>query len=94
MLRPMHSKKDFVIWLQILIDISLCIGCLVETRNYSILSLAFIASSFRVTEEKLVFKTVESVPYSSFEFCLCFKRFSLLYFIYCHCSWCYVVWLP
>ena len=29
------------------------IGCLVETRNNSILSLAFIASLFRVTEENL-----------------------------------------
>ena len=37
-------------------------------RNYSILSLAFIASSFRVTEENLVFETVQSGPYSSFEF--------------------------
>ena len=32
------------------------ISCFVETRNYSILSLAFIASSFRVTEENLVFE--------------------------------------
>ena len=43
------------------IDISLFIGCLVETRNYSILSLAFIASSFRVTEEHLAFETVRSI---------------------------------
>ena len=28
----------------------------VEIRNYSILSLAFVASSFRVTEENLVFE--------------------------------------
>ena len=35
-------------------------GCLDETRNYRILSLAFIASSFRVTEENLVFETVQS----------------------------------
>ena len=28
----------------------------------------FIASSFRVTEENLVFETVQSGPYSSFEF--------------------------
>ena len=41
------------------------ISCLVETRNYSVLSLAFIASSFRVTEENLVFETVQSGPYSS-----------------------------
>ena len=34
-----------------------------ETRNYSILSLAFIASSFKVTEENLVFETVHSSPY-------------------------------
>ena len=44
------------------ITISLFIGCLVETRNYSILSLAFIASLFRVTEENLVFETVQSDP--------------------------------
>ena len=43
----------------------------VETRNYSILSLAFIASSFRATEENLVFETVQSGPYSSFECFLC-----------------------
>ena len=46
-------------------------GCIFETRNYSILSLAFIASSFRVTEENLVFETVQSGPYSSFECFLC-----------------------
>ena len=57
------------------------IGCFFETRNYSILSLAFIASSFRVTEENLVFKTVQSGPYSSFECFLCSFRNSLLYFI-------------
>ena len=51
--------------------ISLFIGCIVESRNYSILSLAFIASSFRVTEENLVFKTVHSCPYSSFKCFLC-----------------------
>ena len=43
----------------ILIYFSLFIGCFVETRYYSILSLAFIASSFRVTEGNLVFETVE-----------------------------------
>ena len=53
------------------IDISLFIGCLVETRNYSTISLAFIASSFRITEENLVLKTVQSGPYSSFECFLC-----------------------
>ena len=42
-------------------------GCFVESRNYSILSLTFIASSFRVTEDNLVFETVQSGPYSSFE---------------------------
>ena len=54
------------------IDISLFIGCFVETpRNYSILSLAFISSSFRVIEENLIFETVQSGPYSSFECFLC-----------------------
>ena len=46
---------------------SLFIGCLVETQNYSFLSLLFIASSFRVTEENLVFETVQYGPYSSFD---------------------------
>ena len=36
------------------------IGFFIETRNHSIISLAFIASSFRVTEENLVFETVQS----------------------------------
>ena len=34
-------------------------------------TLSFIASSFRVTEENLVFETVPSGPYSSFECFLC-----------------------
>ena len=55
----------------ILIDVSLFIGCFVETRNYSILSRAFIACSLRVTEENLVFETVQSGPNSSFECFLC-----------------------
>ena len=58
-----HPKSETCIG----IDISLFIGCLVETRNYSILSLAFIVSSFRVTEENLVFETVQSGKCSSFE---------------------------
>ena len=57
------------------------IGCLVETQNYSILYLAFNASSFRVTEENLVFETIQSGPYSSFECFLCSKPNLLLYFI-------------
>ena len=85
LLRPMYSKQVFVIW----IYISLFIGSLVETRNYSILSLFFIVSSFRVTEENLVFETVQSGPYFSFEYCLCSKRNSILYFIkVLHCARC------
>ena len=61
---------EYPIW----INISLFIGCLVETRNYGILSLAFIATSFRVSEENLVFETVQSGPYSSFEYFLCSLR--------------------
>ena len=38
----MYSKQAFIIWTPIGIDISLFIGSFVETRNYSILSLAFI----------------------------------------------------
>ena len=48
--------------------------CITFTVNYNILSLAFIASSFRVTEENLLFKTVQSGPYSSFECFLCSLR--------------------
>ena len=65
----------------ICIGISLFIGCLVEPRNYSILSLAFIASSFRVTEENLLFETVQSGPYSSFECFPCSLRNLHLCFI-------------
>ena len=65
------------------IDIILFIGRLVETLNKIILSMAFIASSLRVTEENLVFETVQSGPYSSFECFLCSKRNLLLYFICC-----------
>ena len=35
---------------------------------------AFIASSFRVTEENLLFETIQSGPYSSFECFLCSLR--------------------
>ena len=34
---------------------------LVESQNYSIFYLAFIASSFRVTEENLVFETAHTL---------------------------------
>ena len=65
--RKYSEKSEICIYLDpcihylapIWINISLFIGCLVETRNYSILSLAFIASSFRVTEDNLVFETVQ-----------------------------------
>ena len=70
-----YSKQVFIIWPPFgLISDSLFIGCLVETQNYSILSLAFIASSFKVTEENLVFETVQSGPYTSFEYFLCSLR--------------------
>ena len=70
MFRLMYSKQVFVILTPFGL-ISVVFGCLVETRNYSIFSLAFIASSLRVTEENLVFETVQSGPYSSFECFLC-----------------------
>ena len=65
MFRSMYSKQVFIIWTPFGLSISLFKGCLVETRNYNILSLAFIASSFRVTEENLVSETVQSGTYSS-----------------------------
>ena len=50
-------------------------GCGVIQYMYNMsrvtINLAFIASSFRVTEENLVFETVQSGPYSSFECFLC-----------------------
>ena len=46
--------------------ISRLIDCLVETLDYSMLSLAVIASSFRVNEENLLFETVQSGPTSYF----------------------------
>ena len=52
------------------INISLLLAALLKleiTVSFLWLSLAFIASSFRVTEENLVFETVQSGPYSSFE---------------------------
>ena len=58
------------------------------------LLFSIYANSFRVTEENLVFETVQSGPYSSFECFLCSYRSSLLYFICCHCSWCCAVWQP
>ena len=71
MFRPMYSKQVFGI-LTIFGFISVFfISCLVETRNYIILSLAFIANSSRATRENLVFETVQSGPYSSFECFLC-----------------------
>ena len=64
------------------IDISLFIGCLVETRNYSILSLAFIASSFRVTEENLVFETVQSGPYSFLNIFSAIKELTFIFYFF------------
>ena len=58
------------------------IGCFVETRNYSIISLAFIASSFTVTEENLVFETVQSGPYSSLECFLCSNKGTYFYILF------------
>ena len=64
----MYSKQFFCYFDPSWIEISLFIGCLLETRKYSILSLAFIVSYLRVTEENLVFETVQSGPYTSFEY--------------------------
>ena len=53
-LRFIYSKQVLE---PIQIDINLLIDCLFETRNYSMLSQPFIASSFRVTEENLLLET-------------------------------------
>ena len=42
------------------IYISLLIDCSVEALNYSMLSLAFITSSFRFTEKNLLSQPVQS----------------------------------
>ena len=60
MFRPIYSKHFFFILRPYFDLYQSLIGCLVKIRNYSILSLAFIASSFKVTEENLVFETVQS----------------------------------
>ena len=68
MFRPTYTKQVFIKWTQFeLISVFL-------TRNDSMLSLAFIASSFKVNEENLVFETVQSGPYSSFECFHCSLR--------------------
>ena len=77
----MYSKQDFVIWTLFGL-ISVFIGCLVETRNYSILSLAFIASSFRVTEENLVFETVQTGPYSFLNISLLLKELTFIFYLH------------
>ena len=51
-----------------------------------ILSLAFIASSFRVTEENLVFETVQSGPYSSFECFLCSLKLTFIFYLIFVCK--------
>ena len=45
------------------IYMNLYIDCTLEARNYSMLSLAFIASSFRVTEENLLVCKLYSLDY-------------------------------
>ena len=71
MFRPMYSKQVFVIWTSFGFVSVFFSDCLVETRIYSIPSLAFIASSFRFAGENLVFETVQSGPCFSFECFLC-----------------------
>ena len=62
-----------------LICISLRIDCLVETRNYSMLVPAFVASSFGVTDENYLFVKDMSGP-SSF-FCMFSSLLRQLIFI-------------
>ena len=56
--RPIYAKQAYVILTLFGSILVFSICCLVETQSNSILSLAFNASSFRVTEENLVFETV------------------------------------
>ena len=77
----MYSKQVFVIWIPFGFISVFLSAALFETRNNSILSLAFIASSFRVTEENLVFETVLSGPYSSLNVVSAIKGTHFFYFI-------------
>ena len=82
--RPKYSEKSDFLYVKthvfytvfcyfdpIWIDISLLIVCLVETRNYSILSLAFTASYLRVIEENLVSETLQSGSFPSLKELTC-----------------------
>ena len=77
MFRPMYSKQAFVI----LTPFGLILIFLLDAL-LSIITLAFIASSLRVTEEHLFFETVQSGPYSSFEcFSLLLKELTFIFYL-------------
>ena len=71
MFRPMYSEQVLVIWTLFGLISVFLLAALSKLEITAILSLAFIASSFRVTEENLVFEAVQSGPYSSFDCFLC-----------------------
>ena len=65
MFRPMYSKQVFDIWsLFGFISVFSMAALLKHEITVTLFFFAFIASSFRVTEENLVFQTVQSGPYS------------------------------
>ena len=71
MFRLMYSKQVFVILTPFGLISVFLLAALLKLGNNSIFSLAYIASSLRVIEENLVFETVQSGTYSSFECFLC-----------------------
>ena len=64
MFRPMYSKQVFDIWSLFGFISVFSMAALLKLEITVSLFFAFIASSFRVTEENLVFQTVQSGPYS------------------------------
>ena len=72
------SKQVFAISAPFWIYFSLWIDCLVKMLKLKYLSLAFVSSSFRVTDENLLFETDLSCPRHFFRiFSLLLKDFYL-----------------
>ena len=68
-LRIYHASFILIFFFYFQTKFSLWIDSLVETRLYSMLSLHLIVISFRFTEEKLLFETDLSGPFSFIRMC-------------------------
>ena len=66
MFGPMFSKQIFAIWTRFGFISVFRLTALLKLEITVMLSLAFIASSFRVAEENLLFETVQSDQRSFF----------------------------